>query len=47
MIPRPNRGRATKVEMVKKVPEVKEGIKVKKEEKEEGMDSSFIDDVET
>ena len=35
--PRPNRGPATKVEMVKKVDEVKEGIKVKKEEKEEGM----------
>ena len=28
---------SAKVEMVKKVDEVKEGIKVKKEEKEEGM----------
>ena len=37
VIPRPNRGPATKVKMVKKVDEVKEGIKVKKEEKEEGM----------
>ena len=32
VIPRPNRSPATKVEMVKKVDEVKEGIKVKKEE---------------
>ena len=30
--PRPNRGPATKVGMVKKVDEVKDGIKVKKEE---------------
>ena len=42
VIPRPNRGRATKVEMVKKVDEVKEGIKVKKEEKEEKEEGMVV-----